>query len=228
MEDSHVTTLTRQTEPQGQSPSQTQDSNIDLYLNRQFSQRETRERIAAPHTKQPHLKLGFIDADTGPTTDKLKCQFVKPGFIDIRYTTPVKIVTDLPSYEQFSQKKQPRTRPALVKLFRLGLFHWKRAGRSPTASISLISSILKIGVILSASLIILGTLLLPHTLEQIARLWLALQPNLITIGLLALIATPVINVAVSLLTFALKSDLKHVIITCLVLAILLYSIFVLG
>ncbi|MEI4884081.1 DUF1634 domain-containing protein, partial [Klebsiella pneumoniae] len=81
---------------------------------------------------------------------------------------------------------------------------------------------------LSASLIILGALLLPQTLQQIVRMWLALQPHIITVGLLALLATPVINVAVSMLTFAMSRDRKYVIITCLVLAILMYSIFVLG
>ena len=92
----------------------------------------------------------------------------------------------------------------------------------------MIAWILKIGVILSASLIILGTLLLPQTLQQIVRLWLALQPQLITVGLLALIAIPVVSVAVSILTFALARDRKYAIISCLVLAILLYSIFFLG
>ena len=229
MEVSHTTLLARPTELQSQSPSQTEESHASLRFNGQISRRETGELVKAPHIKPSHLKFGLVYIGTDPATDKLRSQFVKPGSIDIRYTTPVETVADLPSYEQFSQrKKRPRARPALAKLFRLGLLQWKRAGRSPTVSTSLIAWILKIGVILSASLIILGTLLLPQTLQQIGRLWLALQPHLITVGLLALIATPVINVAVSILTFALARDRKYVVIAGLVLVILLYSIFILG
>ena len=117
MKVSHTTLLTRQTEPQSQSPSQTKESHATPCLNGQFSQRETRERSEAPHTKQSHLKHGFIDAETGSTTDKLRSQFVKPGFIDIRYTAPVGTVAKLPSYEQFShRKRKPRARTALVRL----------------------------------------------------------------------------------------------------------------
>jgi uncharacterized membrane protein YfcA/uncharacterized membrane protein len=189
MEVSHTTLLTRQTERLSQSSSQTQESHAIPRFNGHFSQRETREHTEAPHTKRSHLKHGFMDAGTGPTTDAIRSQFVKPGFIDTRYTAPVESVTH---------------------------------------STSLIAWILKIGVILSASLIILGALLLPQTWQEVGRLWLTLQPQLMTVGLLALIAIPVVSVAVSVLTFALARDLKYVLIAGLVLAILVYSIFFLG
>ncbi len=48
---------------------------------------------------------------------------------------------------------------------------------------------------------------------------------IIEVGLLLLIAAPVMRVAVSILLFALEKDKLYVIITSLVLAILLFSIF---
>src|SRR5215472_6034273 len=76
----HTTILTRQTELQSQSPSRTEESQASLRFNGQFSQRETGELTEVPRTKQSHLKLDFVDAGTGPTTGKLRGQFVKPGF----------------------------------------------------------------------------------------------------------------------------------------------------
>jgi uncharacterized membrane protein YfcA/uncharacterized membrane protein len=136
---------------------------------------------------------------------------VKPGLIDAHYTTLKKVDTIALADHKRSVPQEPA--------------QWPHAGWHQTFSTSLIGWILQIGVILSASLIILGTLLLPQTLQEISRLWLILQPNIITVGLLALIATPVIRVAASILTFALERDYKYVVITSLVLGILLYSIF---
>jgi len=48
--------------------------------------------------------------------------------------------------------------------------------------------------------------------------------GIITLGLLLLIATPVLRVAVSIVTFVVEHDRTYVVITCLVLAILLFSI----
>ena len=104
--------------------------------------------------------------------------------------------------------------------------------------------ILQGGVIISASVIIIGLLLLPtqpgglsperllkfpQTLSQVTTNVLALRPqSIITLGLLLLIATPVLRVVVSVVTFALERDRKYVVITLIVLAILLFSIFYLG
>ncbi len=97
---------------------------------------------------------------------------------------------------------------------------------------------------LSATIIALGLLLLPtragglslqrllnfpQTPSQIIEGLLILRPQaLIILGLLILIATPVLRVAVSIIAFAFERDWKYVIITSLVLAILLFSMFFLG
>ena len=48
--------------------------------------------------------------------------------------------------------------------------------------------------------------------------------SVIQLGILVLIATPVLRVAVSLVGFAIERDAKYVAITALVLALLLYSL----
>lgn len=99
------------------------------------------------------------------------------------------------------------------------------------------------GVIVSAAIITLGVLLLvsgpggltadiaqtsPHTLAQVWTGLLQLQPQaIIALGLLFLIATPVIRVTISIFAFAREHDRLYVSITLLVLAILLIS-FALG
>ena len=50
-------------------------------------------------------------------------------------------------------------------------------------------------------------------------------PSVIQLGILALIATPILRVAVSLVGFAIERDAKYVGITALVLTLLLYSLF---
>ncbi len=104
--------------------------------------------------------------------------------------------------------------------------------------------ILQGGVILSAAMILLGLFLLPtrpgglsitrmlnfpQTLNAVRvglQIW---RPQaFIALGLLLLIATPVLRVAVSILGFALERDRKYVSITVAVLAILLFSIIFLG
>ncbi len=101
--------------------------------------------------------------------------------------------------------------------------------------------ILQCGVLLSAVVILFGVALLPlrpggfspqrvlafpQTLSQVWAELLILRPQaVITIGLLLLIATPVIRVAVSILVFAFERDRKYVGITLIVLALLLFSLF---
>jgi len=109
---------------------------------------------------------------------------------------------------------------------------------------SIIGWILQGGVIVSAVFITLGLLLLPtrpgglsvqrlltfpQTLAQIGQGLLILRPQaIIALGLLILVATPVVRVAASLISFALEKDHQYVIITSIVLVILLGSIFLLG
>ncbi len=109
---------------------------------------------------------------------------------------------------------------------------------------TVIGWILQGGVTLSAFFIIVGLLLLPtrpgglsiqrllnfpQTLDQIRQGLLILRPQaIIALGLLVLIATPVVRVAASIVSFALERDRKYVVITSVVLAILLFSIFFLG
>ena len=68
----------------------------------------------------------------------------------------------------------------------------------------------------------------PHTIGTLWTGLLAWQPQaVITLGLLILIATPVLRVAVSVIAFWLEHDWRYVVITLIVLAILTVS-FTLG
>jgi uncharacterized membrane protein YfcA/uncharacterized membrane protein len=105
---------------------------------------------------------------------------------------------------------------------------------------ALIGWLLQAGVLLSAFTIIVGLVLLPtrpgglsaervlafpQSLGEVGAGLLALHSQaFITLGLLLLIATPVVRVGVSIISFALEHDRKYVLITCAVLAILLFSI----
>ena len=118
----------------------------------------------------------------------------------------------------------------------------QQAKQALTANI--IGWTLQVGVILSAVIILLGVILLPFrpggfsaqrllTFPQnLGDVWgelLTLHPQaVITLGLLLLIATPVVRVAVSIAVFLLEKDRKFVVITLLVLAILLFSMFIVG
>ncbi len=109
---------------------------------------------------------------------------------------------------------------------------------------NLIGWILQGGVILSSSVILIGLFMLslqpdkfapqrlesfPQTFSQVWAGLLALRPQaVITLGLLLLIATPVVRVAASIVTFAVEHDWRLVMITTLVLLLLLFSIFYVG
>jgi uncharacterized membrane protein YfcA/uncharacterized membrane protein len=108
----------------------------------------------------------------------------------------------------------------------------------------IISYVLRGGVLVSAAVILVGTILhylrphavdggfpltYPHTLSDVLPALQSGSPAaLITLGLLLLLATPVLRVAVSVMAFALERDWRYVTITLLVLALLLASILVLG
>ena len=114
----------------------------------------------------------------------------------------------------------------------------------------MISNLLRTGVLVSLTLVVVGTLLsfvrhpgyttsavelqrltrpgaaFPHTLPEV---WQGLREfrgqAVIAVGLLVLIATPVLRVAVSILAFWHEGDRKFVAITSVVLALLLASFF---
>lgn len=103
-----------------------------------------------------------------------------------------------------------------------------------------IGRILQVGVVLSAMMIVLGLLLLPsrpgglspqrvlafpQTLSQVIGGVLVLRPQaVIALGILLLIATPVLRVVASVVAFAVERDRRYVVITLIVLVILLFSI----
>jgi uncharacterized membrane protein YfcA/uncharacterized membrane protein len=109
---------------------------------------------------------------------------------------------------------------------------------------TIISRVLQGGVALSTLLLLLGVLVLltrpegfsvqqlldvPHTFAQVGQELLVLRPQaILASGLLLLIATPLVRVAVSMITFARERDRFYTIITCIVLVLLLCSLFVLG
>lgn len=114
-------------------------------------------------------------------------------------------------------------------------YHWATA---------LIGWVLQGGVLVSAAVMLVGIALLPtrpgglspqrllvfpFTWSQLLADLAQFHPQgIITLGLLLLIATPVLRVAVSIVTFVVEHDRTYVVITCLVLAILLFSIFGVG
>ena len=109
---------------------------------------------------------------------------------------------------------------------------------------NIIGWILRGGVMLSATIILIGFVLLlvhiegqpgfvmsigtsPHSFSQVWSGLKVLQPQaIIATGLLLLIATPVITVTTSLVAFAIERDRRFVVITSIVLAILLASILI--
>jgi len=104
-----------------------------------------------------------------------------------------------------------------------------------------ISNVLRIGVFLSAAVIVVGAILYyavgnggaafsyPHTLgEVLPALRAGNFQAIITLGLLILLATPIVRVAVSIVAFILEGDWRYVGITTVVLILLLGSVFVLG
>ena len=120
----------------------------------------------------------------------------------------------------------------------------KKPSGQENITTAIIGWILLIGVLISAAVILFGLALLafhpaeistrnlqdfPQTLGAVWSGTLALQPQaIIVLGLLLLIATPVLRVAVSVIAFAIERDRRYVVITLIVLAILLFSIFFVG
>jgi uncharacterized membrane protein YfcA len=107
----------------------------------------------------------------------------------------------------------------------------------------IISGVLRAGVLLSVAVILIGVCLyyllrllgrappatFPDTLGEVGAGLKSAEPMaIVTTGLLILLATPVLRVAVSIVAFAIEKDRTYVIITAIVLAILLFSIFGIG
>ena len=108
---------------------------------------------------------------------------------------------------------------------------------------AIVSYVLRFGVLLSLAITLLGTVLLftldpsqavvrrtgppvPHDLAGLLAGLLQLQPEaIIDAGLLLLIATPVLRVAVSVVAFLRDKDYVYTAITLFVLAVLLASFF---
>src|SRR5512135_1468688 len=124
-----------------------------------------------------------------------------------------------------------------------------RPDRTQTAKVvettyNIIGWVLQGGVILSAVVIIIGLIMLslqpdkftpqelqifPQTFSQVWTELLTLHPQaVIALGLLLLIATPVVRVAVSIFAFAAERDWRFVVITAIVQLILWFSIFYVG
>ena len=107
----------------------------------------------------------------------------------------------------------------------------------------IISGVLRGGVLLSVAVILAGVCYyyalrllgrvppttFPDTLAEVGIGLKAAEPMaIVTAGLLVLLATPVLRVVVSIAAFAIEKDRTYVIITTIVLAILLFSIFGVG
>ncbi len=117
-----------------------------------------------------------------------------------------------------------------------------RQGKIYTSVI--IGWILRSGVILSATIISIGLLLLllhqggiagvgvssgsfPHTLSQVWSGLLMLQPQaIIALGLLLLIAIPIVTVITSMVAFTIERDRRFVVIAGIVLVILITSLLI--
>jgi uncharacterized membrane protein YfcA/uncharacterized membrane protein len=121
-----------------------------------------------------------------------------------------------------NQPAQPRGQDALVR-----------------QAEGLISTVLRGGVLLSAAIILVGLLMFvaqgerahifPHTLPMLVQSVAQGNPlGVIMLGLVVLLFTPVLRVAVSIGAFAAEHDRTYVVITSLVLALLLSSIIILG
>jgi len=110
---------------------------------------------------------------------------------------------------------------------------------------NMISVVLRIGVLVSGFVVLIGgvyylalhggeleshhvfrgTASIDRLVPQIVQGAIGLRPrSVIQLGLLLLIATPILRVAFSLVGFAIERDRAYVIITSIVLAVLLYSL----
>jgi uncharacterized membrane protein len=94
----------------------------------------------------------------------------------------------------------------------------------------IISSVLRGGVLLSAAVIAFGVLLFYLRGSPVfiyPSVWYGLAHGdpraIVALGLVLLLATPVVRVAVSIIAFAVSRDRLYVAITALVLAILIFS-----
>jgi uncharacterized membrane protein len=116
----------------------------------------------------------------------------------------------------------------------------------------MISNLLRVGVVLSLVIVLFGTVVsfvhnpeylskpslervagtnaqFPHTLADVLDGLRRFRGKaIVMLGLLVLIATPVLRVAVSIVGFAYERDRRYVVITSIVLALLIVSFFIGG
>jgi uncharacterized membrane protein len=122
---------------------------------------------------------------------------------------------------------------------------WKRMKRCGELELeNILGNLLRAGVILSASVVIIGMILNAITADStpqdfhvfrgepaglrsvrsIVQETFALKPGgIIQFGLLLLLATPVARVAFSIFAFACQKDKVYVLVTVIVLSVLVYS-----
>jgi len=121
----------------------------------------------------------------------------------------------------------------------------KRAGWSDQRVEQAIGNLLRLGLIVATLVVICGAVIYlvrhggdhpsyrtfrgePADLRGIAGIWRDAEAfsgrGLIQLGLLLLLATPVVRVAFSIVAFALQRDRLYVAVTTVVLGVLLYSI----
>ncbi len=107
----------------------------------------------------------------------------------------------------------------------------------------IVSNVLRYGVLLSFLIVLIGSVMLfiqggqaatvrltgapnPHAPGQVITDLFRLQPKaIIDFGLMLLIATPVMRVAVSVIAFLVEEDIVYTLVTLFVLAVLLASFF---
>ena len=121
-----------------------------------------------------------------------------------------------------------------------------RAGRWSDHEVEqLIGRLLQVGVLIAAAVVIVGAVLMLvqhgrtpvafgsfgeassplYALGGIVRGAVALDPaSIVQLGLVLLIATPVLRVALTLVAFAIQRDRVYILLTAVVLALLLYGL----
>ena len=121
------------------------------------------------------------------------------------------------------------------------------AGEEPASKSAyieyIVSNVLRYGVLLSFLIVLIGSVMLfieggpaavvrlsgspiPHTPTQVVADLFQLQPKaIIDFGLMLLILTPVMRVAVSVFAFLVEEDFVYTLVTLFVLAVLVTSFF---
>lgn len=136
--------------------------------------------------------------------------------------------TQMPDPSQPPQREPRRDREALIRQAEMVISHVLRGGVFLSALIILAGVVAFYHAYFTTPGHTANVAAFPHTLADVGAGLAHGNPlAIIVLGLLVLLATPVVRVAVSIFAFALERDWRYVVITSLVLAILLVS-FALG